>query len=193
MKTNTPGTTWRNARVRSTCVLASMILAGGSAAFATGHDNNRTVIVSGNSTFSACGLDGSDFALAMTGDLEGCLSVFVEGFKCKALDDYDLYSERGREVFVGSLRGKQGRFRTSYTVDAAMAKGFCQSFDMSLEVAGSCSHKVEGRSGVFKDAEGLLTFFDVVANVTGNPVTGEFAAGTGSNNFLYFGRIHLDR
>lgn len=191
MKTISPGTTWRNASVRSTSILASMMLAGASAAFATGNDTN--VFVSGNSTYSSCGLDGSDFALSMTGDLEGCLSVFVEGFKCKALDDFDLYSERGREVFVGSLRGKQGRFRTTYTFDAAMAKGFCQSFDLSLEVAGGCKHKVEGRSGVFKDAEGLITFFDVIANVTGNPVTGEFAAGTGGNNFLYFGRIHLDQ
>jgi hypothetical protein len=192
MKHNMRGTAWRDARVLITSVLASMILAGGSAAFATGNDNDRTVFVSGNSTYSDCGLEGSDFALLMTGDLEGCLSVFVEGFKCKELNDYDLYLEEGREVFVGNLHGKQGRFRTTYTFDAAMAKGFCQSFDLSLEVAGGCKHKVRGRSGVFKDAEGLITFFDVIANVTGNPVTGEFTAGTGGNNFLYFGRIHLD-
>lgn len=192
MKTNARGTTWRNARVRITCVLASMLVAGGSAALANGNNNDRSVFVSGNSTYADCGVAGSDFALMMTGDLEGCLSVFVEGFKCKELGDYDLYSEEGREVFVGNLHGKQGRFRTTYTFDAAMAKGFCQSFDLSLEVAGGCSHKVQGSSGVFKDAEGLIKFFDVIANVTGNPVTGEFAAGTGGNNFLYFGRIHLD-
>ena len=184
--------TWRNARLPITSVLASMILAGGSAALASGNDNDRTVFVSGNSTYSGCGLEGSDYALSMTGDLEGCLSVFVEGFECKALDDYDLYSERGREVFVGNLHGKQGRFRTTYTFDGAMAKGFCESFELSLEVAGGCSHKVKGRSGVFKDAEGLIKFFDVIAGVTGNPVTGEFTAGTGGNNFLYFGRIHLE-
>jgi hypothetical protein len=172
-----------------TGVLAAIVLAGGSAAFATG---NRTVFVSGNSTYSDCGAEGSDFALLMTGDLEGCLSVYVQGFKCKELADYDLYSERGREVFAGKLHGKQGRFRTTYTFDAAMAKGFCQSFDLSLEVAGGCSHKVEGRTGVFKGAEGLIRFFDVITNVTGNPDTGDFTAGTGGNNFLYFGDIHLD-
>jgi hypothetical protein len=193
MKTNTPGTTWRNARVRSTSILAAMILAVGSAGFATANDNNRSVFVSGNSAYAGCGVEESDFALAMTGDLEGCLSVFVEGFKCKALDDYDLYSERGREVFVGNLHGKQGRFKTTYTFDAAMAKGFCQSFDLSMELAGGCTHKVQGRSGVFRNAEGMITFFDVIANVTGNPVTGEFTAGTGANNFLYYGRIRLDR
>jgi hypothetical protein len=192
IKTSTRGTAWRNTRTLITGVFASMILAGGSAAFATGNDHDRSVFVSGNSTYSDCGLEGSDFALLMTGDLEGCLSVFVEGFECKELADYDLYLERGREVFLGNLHGKQGRFRTTYTFDAAMAKGFCQSFDLTLEVAGGCSHKVQGRSGVFRRAEGLIKFFDVIANVTGNPETGEFTAGTGGNNFLYFGNIQWD-
>ena len=31
--------------------------------------------------------------------------------------------------------------------------------------------------------------FDVITNVTGDPVTGAFAAGSGGNNFLYSGRI----
>jgi hypothetical protein len=30
---------------------------------------------------------------------------------------------------------------------------------------------------------------DVITNVTGDPVTGTFAAGSGANNFLYYGRI----
>jgi hypothetical protein len=128
----------------------------------------------------------------MSGDLQGCLSVFVQGFSCRELGDFDLYSERGQEVFVGTFRGQQGRFRTTYTVEGAYAKGFCQSFDFSVQVAGGCSHKVHGRSGVFREAEGLLTFLDVVANVTGDPVTGAFTPGTGANNFLYYGRISLD-
>jgi len=189
MKSDTGATFWRSARVPIACVLASLVLTGGSTALATG---NKSVFVSGNSTFSDCGLEGSDFALLMTGDLEGCLSIFVQGFNCKELDDFDLYFERGREVFVGKLRGKQGRFRTTYTLDAAYANGFCQSFDPSLEVGGGCIHKVEGRSGVFKNAEGVITFFDVIAAVTGDPATGAFTAGTGANNFLYSGRIHLD-
>jgi hypothetical protein len=168
--------------------MAALLLAGGNPALASGD----SVFVSGNSTYSDCGLEGSDLALAMTGDLEGCLSVFVQGFSCRELGDFDLYSERGQEVFVGTFRGRQGRFRTTYTVEGAYAKGFCQSFDFSVQLAGGCSHKVHGRSGVFREAEGLLTFLDVVANVTGDPVTGAFTAGTGANNFLYYGRIHLD-
>lgn len=172
--------------------LASMMLAGGSTALASGH--NKTVFVSGNSTFSSdCGLEGSDYAILLTGDLEGCWSTFVQGFECKELADYDLYLEKGREVFVGTFRGKQGRFRTTYTFDAAYAKGFCQSFDPSLEVGGGCNHKINGGSRVFEGAEGLIKFIDVIANVTGDPVTGAFTAGTGGNNFLYYGRIDFDQ
>ena len=192
MKIDTGDAFWRNARVTSASVLASMILAGGSTALADG--NGKSIFVSGNSTFSdTCGLEGSDFGLLLTGDLEGCLSVFVKGFKCKELEDFDSYFERGREIFVGTLRGKPGRFRTTYTFDAAYAKGFCESFDPALEVGGSCIHKVQGRSGIFKNAEGVLTFIDVIANVTGDPLTGEFMAGTGANNFLYSGRIRFDQ
>ncbi len=31
--------------------------------------------------------------------------------------------------------------------------------------------------------------FDVITNVTGDPVTGAFTPGSGANNFLYSGRI----
>jgi hypothetical protein len=90
---------------------------------------------------------------------------------------------------VGRWRGKNGRFVTDYTVDAAYAQGFCQSFDFTLELSGSCIHNIHGRSGVFANAEGVYTMFDVITNVTGDPVTGAFAAGSGANNFLYSGRI----
>ena len=188
MKSDTRGTSWRSARVLTAGILASMMLAVSNPALSAG---NGSIAISGNSTFSDCGVAGSDFALLMTGDLEGCLSIFVRGFTCNELDDFDHYTERGREAFVGTLRGKQGRFTTNYTVDAAYAKGFCQSLDFSLELSGTCIHNIHGRSGVFTDAEGVFTLYDVITNVTGNPVTGEFTAGNGGNNFLYSGRIHL--
>jgi hypothetical protein len=68
----------------------------------------------------------------------------------------------------------------------------CDSLDFTLEVGGGCRHKVIGGSGVFDDAEGLLKFIDVIAGVTGDPATGEFQAGTGANNYLYYGRIEFD-
>lgn len=191
MKNNTHGTSWRGATVLFTSVLA---VAGGSVALAKGDHSSkgRSTFVSGNSTFSDCGLEGSDAALLMTGDLEGCLSIFIQGSECTELEDFDPYLERGREVFVGTLHGKPGTFRTTYTFDGAYAGGFCQSLDASLEVGGGCIHKIDGTSGVFKHAEGQFTFIDVIANVTGDPATGEFMAGTGGNNFLYYGRVRLD-
>ena len=191
MKNSTHGISWRSARVLSASALASMMLAGGSTALASG--DNKTVFVSGNSTFSDCGLPGSDFAISLTGDLKGCWSAFVEDLKCKELEHYDLVFEEGREVFVGEFRGKQGRFRTTYKFEGAYAKGYCQSFNGSLEVGGGCKHRINGGSRVFEDAEGLITFFDVITNVTGNPVTGKFKAGSGGNNFLYYGRIHFNQ
>jgi hypothetical protein len=188
MKINTRGSRWSRARALATGGLAVAMLAGGSPALATGNK----VFVSGNSVYSDCGLAGSDLALTLTGDLEGCWSVFVEGFKCKELNGFDLYFERGREVFVGKLRGKQGRFATDYTLEAAMEKGFCQSFDFTKEVAGGCIHKIHGRSGVFSGAKGLLTFLDVITGVTGDPVTGEFQAAGSPNNFVYYGDINLN-
>jgi len=190
MTSDTCATSFRSARVFIAGAFATMTLLGGSAALATG---GRTVFVSGNSTFSSdCGVEGSDYAILLTGNLEGCLSTWVQSFKCRELADYDFYSEAGREVFIGSLRGKQGRFATDYTFDAAYAKGFCKTFNAGLEVGGGCIHTITRGSGVFRNAEGVITFIDVIAGVTGNPVTGEFTAGTGGNNFLYSGRIHLE-
>jgi hypothetical protein len=186
MKTNTHDTIRRSARVLLAGAIATAIMASGSAALATG---DRNIAIAGNSTFSDCGATGSDFGLLMTGDLKGCLSIFVQSFTCKELGDFDHYTERGREAFVGTWRGKKGRFTTKYTVDAAYGKGFCQSLDFTLELSGSCIHKVDGRSGVFADAEGVFTLFDVITNVTGDPVTGAFTPGSGANNFLYYGRI----
>jgi hypothetical protein len=186
MKNKSHRTTWRRARIALAAAGATTIMTTGNVATATG-DGSFTI--SGNSTFSDCGAAGSDFALLFTGDLMGCLSIFVQGYTCKEVNGFAHYTERGREAFVGTWRGKQGRFTTKYTVDAAYATGFCQSFDYSLELSGSCIHKIQGRSGVFANVEGVYTMFDVITNVTGDPVTGEFKAGSGANNFLYAGRI----
>jgi len=186
MKNHTHYRIWCGARVLLASAITTVILASGNAALATG---DRSVAISGNSTFADCGSAGSDFALLMTGDLKGCLSIFVQGSTCKELNGFDHYTERGREIFVGTWRGKQGRFITKYTVDAAYGQGFCQSLDFTLELSGSCIHNIDGRSGVFGDAEGVFTMFDVITNVTGEPVSGVFTPGSGANNFLYSGQI----
>ena len=186
MKNNAHGTTWRGARILAAAAIATLIMASGNLASAAGDGSTR---ISGNSVFSDCGAAGSDFALLMTGDLEGCLSIFVQGYTCREVNGFAHYTERGREAFVGTWRGKNGRFATHYTVDAAYGAGFCQSLDFSLELSGSCIHHIDGKTGAFADREGVFTLFDVVTNVTGDPVTGAFAPGSGGNNFLYFGRI----
>jgi len=186
MENNVHATTWRKAGYLVAGALSTLIMASGNVALATGDGSTR---ISGNSTFADCGVDGSDFGILMTGDLQGCLSIFVKGYSCREVNGFAHYTERGREAFVGSLRGKHGRFTTNYTVDAAYASGFCDSLDFSLELSGSCIHHIHGKTGVFADREGVFTLFDVITNVTGDPVTGAFAAGSGANNFLYFGRI----
>jgi hypothetical protein len=173
-------------RIFLAAAFATTSLAGGSAAPA---HNDKEIAITGNSTFSDCGAAGSDLALLMTGDLKGCLSVFIQSYTCDELPDFDHYTERGRESFVGTWRGKQGRFATRYTVDAAYGKGFCQSLDYTLELSGSCTHHIDGRSGVFAEADGVFTLFDVITNVTGDPLTGSFTPGSGANNFLYYGSI----
>jgi len=186
MKINDYSANWGQARTLVLAAVATVIMASGSIASATGDGRVR---ISGNSTFSDCGASGSDFALRMTGDLKGCLSIFVQGYTCKEVNGFAHYTERGREAFVGMWRGEHGRFTTTYVVDAAYAKGFCSSFDFSLELSGSCIHKITGKSGIFAGTEGLYTMFDVITNVTGDPVTGKFTAGSGANNFLYSGYI----
>src|SRR5262249_53526759 len=49
--------------------------------------------------------NGSDFALRMTGDLEGCLYVFVETAECSPSG---TYRETGNEIFVGQYNGEDG-------------------------------------------------------------------------------------
>jgi hypothetical protein len=186
MENNVHRTTWRKAGYLVSAAFSTLIMASGNVALATGDGSIR---ISGNTVYSDCGVTGSDFALLMTGDLEGCLSIFVQSYTCREVNGFAHYTERGREAFVGNLRGKHGRFTTTYTINAAYASGFCDSLDYSLELSGSCVHHIQGKTGAFEDREGVYTMFDVVTNVTGDPVTGEFAAGSGGNNFLYVGRI----
>ena len=186
MKNNAHGRSARGAAFLVAGAISAVIMASGNTASAA---IDRSYVISGNSVFSDCGVDGSDVALRLTGSLRGCLSVFVQSYSCRELNGFAHYKESGREAFNGTWRGENGRFTTKYTIDAAYAQGFCTSFDFSLELSGSCTHHITGRSGAFADTEGVFTMFDVITNVTGDPVTGEFAAGSGGNNFLYSGRI----
>ncbi len=97
--------------------------------------------------------DGSDFALIMTGDLEGCHYVFVETFECSPSG---TYRETGTEIFVGEYNGMDGTFRTTYLFTAKL--GDCD--DLASEIWGRCQHPIVRDTGtdVF---EGVTGRFDI--------------------------------
>ena len=59
--------------------------------------------------------NGSAFAQRITGDLDGCLYVFVETAACSPSG---TYRETGNEIFVGQYNGETGTFRTTYKFEA---------------------------------------------------------------------------
>lgn len=94
---------------------------------------------------------GADFALLMTGDLEGCLYTFVETSQSSPSG---TYRETGTELFVASEGA--GGFETTYRVEA--------KFEDVANLAGTiferCQHPiVEGSgTGIYEDLGGRLDF-----------------------------------
>jgi hypothetical protein len=97
--------------------------------------------------------NGSDFALRMTGDLEGCHYVFVAEAECTSSG---AYRETGTEIFVGEYNGHPGTFGTTYLFTAKL--GDCR--DLATEIFGRCQHPIVRGSGtgVF---EGVTGRFDI--------------------------------
>jgi hypothetical protein len=131
--------------------------------------------VSGDSVFSDCG----DFAIEMTGDLNGCLEIFPERYTCEELDGFALYREWGEEQFRDD--DGESSFRTKYDLEAAFTQGFCESFDFSTQLAGGCNHKVFSGEGKFRGSNGLITLLDII------PEPGV----SGASNFLYHGAVKI--
>lgn len=89
----------------------------------------------------------------------------------------------GREVFVDKLRRKRGEFRTSYKIVTTYKAGSCVAFNdggfpFEDQIPGGCNHKVKGRTGAFRGANGPITFYDQI------PVVGKDAT-----NFFYSGYL----
>lgn len=101
--------------------------------------------------------EGSDFALRMTGDLEGCHYVFVEDAVCSPSG---TYREIGAEIFVGSYNGGLGTFRTTYQFTAKYED--CPN--LIGEIFGRCQHPIieNTGTGVFEGVTGRLDFKDDV-------------------------------
>jgi hypothetical protein len=90
--------------------------------------------------------EGAAFALLMTGDLEGCLHVFVEESRCYPIDG--TYLESGTELFDGTYRGETGTFRTTYTFQGRYEG--CNPDNGTFagaELSGGCQHPIVRGSG----------------------------------------------
>ena len=104
---------------------------------------------------------GADYALVMTGDLEGCLYTFVD--QPPDSSPSGTYRETGTETFVAS--DGSGTFETTYRFEAK----YEDVANLSGEIFGRCQHPiVEGSgTGIFEGVSGRLDFKDDVE-------TGEF-------------------
>ncbi len=106
--------------------------------------------------------EGADFALNMTGDLEGCLYVFVAEAECRP---HGQYVEVGTELYVGSgAPGDDGTFETVYRFLAAYED--CPN--LTGQIHGRCHHPIVSGSGTgdYRGIEGRFNMVDDV--VAGN-------------------------
>jgi hypothetical protein len=98
---------------------------------------------------------GADFALIMTGDLEGCLYTFV---KTAESSPSGTYRETGTELFVDSEGA--GTFETTYRFEAK----YEDVDNLSGEIFGRCQHPIVKGSGtgIFQGVTGRIDFKDDV-------------------------------
>lgn len=101
--------------------------------------------------------EGAYFALALSGDLEGCLFVYVDEYKCMPSG---TYFESGREHFIGTYRGEEGSFWTTYNFEAKYED--CPG--LVKEIFGRCQHPLVAGSGegAFEGVTGRIDFKDDV-------------------------------
>ena len=101
---------------------------------------------------------GADFALTMTGDLEGCHYVFVETAEGSPSG---TYRETGTEIFVGQYNGEAGTFSTTYRFEAK----YEDWVNLVGEIFGRCQHPIvaDSGTGVFEGVTGRLDVKDDIA------------------------------
>jgi hypothetical protein len=99
--------------------------------------------------------NGATFAQKLTGDLEGCLYVFVETAVCSPSG---TYRETGNEIFVGQYTGGAGTFRTTYKFEAK----YQDCPNLVGEIFGRCQHPIIAGSGegIFAGVTGRIDFKD---------------------------------
>ena len=102
--------------------------------------------------------NGATFAQKLTGDLEGCLYVFVETGACSP---NGTYRETGNEIFVGQYNREGGAFRTTYKFEAK----YQDCPNLVGEIFGRCQHPIIASSGegVFEGVTGRFDMEDDIA------------------------------
>jgi len=102
---------------------------------------------------------GAAYAVRMTGDIDGCLYVFIDDYECSPSG---TYREVGRELFVGTYNGESGTFWTAYKFEAKYEGCAVDGSYLGAEIFGRCQHLiVEGSGeGVFDGVTGRLDFKD---------------------------------
>lgn len=103
--------------------------------------------------------EGATYAITMTGDLEGCLFIYVDEYTCSPSG---TYREIGREYFVGTYHGQAGSFWTTYKFEAKYEGCAEDGSYIGAEILGRCQHPVvEGSgTGVFEGVTGRLDMKD---------------------------------
>ena len=167
MKTEqfTLSTTKRWLRLATAAVALSLLVLMG---FVTTANAQGAEQVSGMGFFDAAGDcddpvtgpigQAPDFALVLTGDLEGCLYIFVESGDCTPSG---VYHETGTEIYVGNGDpGNAGSFSTTYQFTAKYED--CPNF--IGQINGRCQHPIVANSGTedYEGVTGRLDFKDDV-------------------------------
>src|SRR5918993_2478925 len=96
---------------------------------------------------------GADFALLMTGDLDGCLYTFVETARSSPSG---TYRETGTELFVDSEGA--GTFETTYRFEAK----YEDVDNLAGEIFGRCQHPIVKGSGtgIYEGVSGRIDMKD---------------------------------
>jgi hypothetical protein len=100
----------------------------------------------------------TDFALDVSGDLDGCWYVAVDD--ARYIEGSGVYLETGRERFVGCLDGDGcGTFDTTYRFEAKFT-----DVDLTEEIHGRCQHPITAGTGTdgFAGVTGRVDFKDDV-------------------------------
>ena len=131
-----------------------------------GNQGNGATQISGIGYFAGAGdcdlaSQGADFALLLTGDLEGCLFIFVDDFGCSPSG---TYREQGREYFDGNYKGEPGTFWTTYRFLSKFEDCSDEGMYLGAEIFGRCQHPIvkDSGTGVFDGVTGRLDFKDNV-------------------------------